>query len=81
MLRTTTLSKTALKFPKTKTNEVALSKYTALKYFKYNHGHNTLRLFATSPQVKQSVVTSNKYGIYELPNELLNDLTLRILGS
>ena len=29
-----------------------------------------------SPQVKQSVITSNKHGIYELPHELPNDLKL-----
>ena len=34
-----------------------------------------------SPQVKGSVIISNKYGIYELPHELLNDLRLRILGN
>ena len=27
-----------------------------------------------SSQVKRSVIISNKYGIYELPNELPNDL-------
>ena len=32
-----------------------------------------------SPQVKQSVTISNKYGIYELPHELPNDSRLRIL--
>ena len=32
-----------------------------------------------SPQVKRSLIISNKYGIYELPHELPNDLTLRIL--
>ena len=30
-----------------------------------------------SPQVKQSKITSNKYGIWELPHELPNDLRLR----
>ena len=34
-----------------------------------------------SPQVKQSVIISNKLGIYELPHELPNDLRLRILGN
>ena len=33
-----------------------------------------------SPQVKQSVIIINKHGIYELPHELSNDLTLTILG-
>ena len=32
-----------------------------------------------SPQVKQSVIISNKNGIYELSQELPNDLRLRIL--
>ena len=30
-----------------------------------------------SPQVKRSVIISNKHGLYELPN----DLRLRILGK
>ena len=34
-----------------------------------------------SPQVKRSVIISDKHGIYELPHELPNDLTLRILGN
>ena len=37
-----------------------------------------------SPKMKRSVIISNKYGIYELLNELLNDLRLkdlRKLGS
>ena len=34
-----------------------------------------------SPQVRQSMIISNKYGIYELPHKLLNDLRLRILGN
>ena len=33
-----------------------------------------------SPQVKLSVIISNKHGIYELPHELKNELRLRILG-
>ena len=32
-----------------------------------------------SPQVKRSVIISNKCGIYELPHELPNDLRLKIL--
>ena len=32
-----------------------------------------------SPQVKRSAIISDKHGIYELPNELPNDL--RILGN
>ena len=34
-----------------------------------------------SPQVKGSVIISNKRGIYELRHELLNDLRLRKLGK
>ena len=34
-----------------------------------------------SPQGKRSLIISNKYGIYKLPHQLLNDLTLRILGN
>ena len=34
-----------------------------------------------SPQVKRSAVISNKHGIYELPQELLNNLRLRILEN
>ena len=32
-----------------------------------------------SPQVKRSVIISNKHGIYELPHKLPNDVKLRIL--
>ena len=34
-----------------------------------------------SPQVKQCAIITNKYGIYELPYELRNNLRLRILGN
>ena len=34
-----------------------------------------------SPQVKRSKIINNKYGIYELPHQLPNDLKLRILGN
>ena len=34
-----------------------------------------------SPQVKQTVIISNKHGAYELPNELSNDLRLGILEN
>ena len=33
------------------------------------------------PQVKRSVIISNKLGIYKLPDELTNDLRLSILGN
>ena len=47
-----------------------------------NHGHNIFRLFYIlpnflSPQVKRTVIISNKDGIYELPN----DLRRRTLGK
>ena len=34
-----------------------------------------------SPQMKQSVIISNKYGICDLNYELANDLRLWILGN
>ena len=34
-----------------------------------------------SPQVKWSVIISNKHGIHELPHKLPNTLRLRILGN
>ena len=34
-----------------------------------------------SPQVKRSVIISNKHGIYELPQKLPNDFRLRTLGN
>ena len=34
-----------------------------------------------SPQVKRSVIISNKHGTYELPHDLPNDLRLKILGN
>ena len=34
-----------------------------------------------SPQMKRSEIFSNKHGIYELPNEMPNDLRLRILEN
>ena len=34
-----------------------------------------------SPQVKRSAIISNKQGVYELPQELPNDLRLKILGN
>ena len=48
-----------------------------------NYGHNILRLYQIffSPQVKQSVIINNKHGIYELLNELPNDLRLRTLRN
>ena len=34
-----------------------------------------------SPQVKQTVISINKQGVYELPHELLNNLRFKILGN
>ena len=34
-----------------------------------------------SSQVKRCVIITYKHGIYELPNELPNDLRLAILGN
>ena len=34
-----------------------------------------------SPQVKQSMIITNKQDIYELPHELLKDFRLRILRN
>ena len=34
-----------------------------------------------SPQVKEWTIISYKHGMYELPNELPNNLRLRILGN
>ena len=49
--------------------------------FDYNDGHNILKIFDTipiffPPQVKRSVIVSSKHGVYELPQELPNDLRL-----
>ena len=35
----------------------------------------------SSTQVPQSVIISNKHGIYDLPDELAKDLKLMILGN
>ena len=43
---------------------------------RYNHDHIS-RLFDILPKLKQSVIITNKYDIYELPNEL----RFRILGN
>ena len=34
-----------------------------------------------SSKVKQSAIIGNKLGIYDLPQELSNDLRLRVLGN
>ena len=37
--------------------------------------------FFLSPQVKRSVIISNKHGVHELPHELPDNLKLRISGN
>ena len=46
-----------------------------------NQPLNILRLFDVSPQVKGWAIITYKDGIYDLPQELQNDLTLKILGN
>ena len=51
-----------------------------------DHFHNILRLFYVvpnflSPQVKRWAIITYEHGIYELPLELPNELSLRILGN
>ena len=57
-----------------------------MKFGTYNHFHNILRLFDVLPtfisrEVKRCAIIYHKHGIFELPDELLNDLRLRILGN
>ena len=52
----------------------------------YNHFHDILRLFDVlqiflSTQVKRIAIISKKHGMYELREELSNDLRFRILRS
>ena len=47
----------------------------------HNHFNNFLRLFDVSPQVKRYAIITYKHGTYELPHELMNDLSLKILGN
>ena len=51
----------------------------------YNYGHKfgeflLLYQIFFSKQVKQSVIISDKHGIYKLPRKLSNNLRLRTLG-
>ena len=68
-------------------NVTKTQKPTAMSsWHNYNHGHNIVRILILyqifcSPQVKRSVVISNKYGLYELPHNLPNDLRLIILRN
>ena len=75
---------------KTKTDDYCHVK-TLKRYMTFsNHGHNIFRLLPNfpvfyqiflSPQVKRSVIISNKYSIYLLLHELHNELRLMILGN
>ena len=48
----------------------------------FNHFDNIVKLFDVLPNFpKRSAIISNKHSIYELPNELPNDLRLRILEN
>ena len=52
----------------------------------YNHGHNILELCSVLdrpnlPQVKRNLLSSTTNLIYDLPQELQNDLRLKILES
>ena len=56
--------------------------------YNYNGGLNILRLSDTIPnfifitsEVKQNVIINKKHGICELPHQLPNDLSLRILRN
>ena len=54
--------------------------------FSRSHFYNILRLFDIlpiffSPQVKRFPIITYKYGIYEFPHALPNDLKLRILEN
>ena len=56
------------------------------KRFAENQFHHIFRLFDVfqfflSPQVKQWVINTYKYGIYELPHELPNVSRVRILEN
>ena len=52
-------------------------------FLDYNHFHNILRLFDVFllPPVKRCAIITYKEGIYELPQELPNDLRLKILEN
>ena len=55
-----------------------------LKFNTYNHFYNILRLSDVLPNfpfTTSETMRDYKYGMYELPNELSNDLRLRIFGN
>ena len=47
----------------------------------YKGKHSILGRVLSLPQVKRSVIISNKHGIYELLHELSNNLRLIFLGN
>ena len=53
--------------------------------YSYNHFHNIVRLFDALPNfsftTSETMGVTFKHGIYELPQELPNDLRIRILGN
>ena len=58
----------------------------AKENFADNHFYNILRLLMfyqvfLSPQVKRWAIITYKHGMYELPQQLPNDLRLTILGN
>ena len=64
--------------------------FTVLFIWKpYNYGHNILTFFVVLPNLKEankanlkrSVIISKKHDIYELPQELPNNVKVRILGN
>ena len=79
-----------LKKKKKKSNAGPHAWFTVLFIWKPdNYGHNILTFFLVLPNLKeankvnlkQSVIISKKHGIYELPQELPNDVKVRILEN
>ena len=64
-------------------NEVKILQCQMNYRYYYNHGHNIfdkLPIFFL-PQVKRSVIISNKHDICKLPHDLPHNLRLKILGN
>ena len=55
------------------TTRIALYRTDILRIFRFSQ--------ILPPQMKRSVINSNKHGIHKLPQELSSDLTIRILGK
>ena len=73
-----------IKYPHLPIAKTKLTLYTIILL--YNSGHNILELHniliqSHSPQVKQILTSSIVNLVYELPHELPNNLSLRILGN